>query len=328
MIKHSFLGLGLFLALVFIPVPYLLAERPPFFQQPTEEKYYTDSYNLIFNLGERSFVKLEILLTNLSIGATRGVCQVFYFKGGQAKSFQVHTSPKAWKAVPAKSLQVVGCSLVKDKESLLVRAKIKDFDFTARVTALQGLRLKFDDISPIVSKIIRPSGEFESSLALPANSAQYELKYNNQPLKSGSVTMILYRFWATAAPKDVAEVWARSYLFQGKDTKIIFAFKEKEATQWQATQFDTRLGATTAKAISANYKLDDEKGILTGFSSKGSLQEFYRYDFVKEMGWYGPLLSIFVNNPVTHFFYSDSEVDSKSPSLSPKPNLIEFTKIN
>ncbi|MDX2469026.1 MAG: hypothetical protein QNL04_00455 [SAR324 cluster bacterium] len=331
--KGNIIGLVFLLSssLIFSPWAQASTKMPSFAQTPTAQKYYTDAYNLIFHLGERSFIKLEILLTNLSIGPTRGVCHIFYFNGGNTQTFQVHTSPKAWEAVPHQSLQVLGCSLEKRKGALLVKAKIKSFDFSAEIAGPFGSNLKFQDLRPLDSRLIRNSGEFESTLILPSNSASYQLKYQDQPPKSGRATMLLYRYWATAAPKEVAKEWVRAYYFKGGRTKILFGFREKTRGDWKASRLD--FGAvkfavvpstesksnkqTTASKLDLN--LDEKQGLLKGLGPQ-TLREFFTFDFVKEMGWYGPLLSLFVKNPVTHFFYSETNPE--------EVGLIEVTRIN
>jgi len=135
---------------------------------------------------------------------------------------------------------------------------------------------------------------------------------------------LMYRYWATADPQEVAERWIRAYLIDERGSLILLAFQEKKGAAWQGSlleQSKNRFIVIDQLQMEAH-----PSGTLVAKMRQGikqmQFQHLYSYNLVKEMGWYGPLLSLFVPNPITRFYQLDQS------NHQPLSGLMEITTLD
>jgi len=287
--------------------------RPLFLKRPS----YGESFTFLADLDDGTYLHLQLSLTNLGPGPTKGICRALAVprQGGPWKAAdRVARDKVAWADGPEERLSVGTCSAWAGPATSGVEVRLEGATFRLAF----GARLW--PVSPREGPIAVGEERYQTEVLLYRAPVTGSIALPGQPARDVSGAGYLDHTRSTVPPKDLARRWIRfrglrgdrGLLLlgrEGKDGRFLplWACREPDACRTYGSFHVQREG----NASTPSFRIDvshhsDEILVRSG-------RQLYRDAPIEEMGIIGKVVTPFTGSPVTYVYRATAAVGGEQP---------------
>jgi hypothetical protein len=286
--------------------------RPLFLKRPS----YGESFTFLADLDDGSYVHLQLSLTNLGPGSTKGICRGLLVprQGGPWKaSARFGREAVTWVDGAGERLSVGTCSAWASSTASGVEINLERA--TVRLTFAERMRL----VSPRDAPLAVGEERYQSEVLLYRAPVIASIALPGQPPREVSGAGYLDHSRSTVSPKDLASRWIRFRALRGDRGLLLLGREGKDgrfAPLWACpnstpcrTYGSFRVQREGTGKDSA-FRIDVADGEPLRLSSGRLL---YRDAPIEELGVIGKLVTPFTGSPVTYVYRGTAKMGEGRP---------------
>ncbi len=275
-----------------------------------EPEAYSETYSVFVKEESGIYIKIELAISNLGLGDQNAMCRIVQLGTGLHWSDEELYNRKDWQFDQKGILTIGTCILDITSGTPMIKVELNHRSFQLR------FENPLEEVLPDNHLITAGNRFFNQHVLLPWSPVELTISKPSEKDFKSTGHGVIYRFWTTAWPSDLAEYWLRLYGVGAEGTFLLFAWKPIGKSGMEGfILFPDRVNPVTIENCAllnnkpGNYFVKAEAGkrhfeITTD-------QRFDRHAPVEQLGAFKFLIAPWLGNPVTQTFSATMEsVDS------------------